>query len=228
MKIPNFLHLTPPVITKQCEALKKFCTPWPQEVSRNSVRQNHFPIQVITSDYVHGLPTIKNPLSRIVTVKFKLNKLKLDAHAKDKFIRLVGDRYDKKSGMLTIVTDRCPLKKQNYDYAMYLITALYHESNIFEEWEATKSEADMEYYDWNRNRSKVTSTEILNWPSKEQTIQPPETYARSVEALMKVGESPATLIHYKKEVLKMLGLQKDDPSETSSIPVQPSEPTQNA
>ena len=29
MKIPNFLHLTPPAIKKQCQKLKQFCTPWP-------------------------------------------------------------------------------------------------------------------------------------------------------------------------------------------------------
>lgn len=45
-------------------------------------------------------------------------------------IRLVGDRYDEESDILTIVTDRCPLKKQNYDYGIYVLTALYHESNV--------------------------------------------------------------------------------------------------
>ena len=30
MKIPNFLHLTPPIIKKQCNKLKEFCTPWPE------------------------------------------------------------------------------------------------------------------------------------------------------------------------------------------------------
>ena len=30
MKVPNFLHLTPPAIQKQCQALKKFCNPWPK------------------------------------------------------------------------------------------------------------------------------------------------------------------------------------------------------
>ena len=30
MKIPNFLHLTPPAIKRHCEAIKKFCTPWPK------------------------------------------------------------------------------------------------------------------------------------------------------------------------------------------------------
>ena len=32
MKIPNFLHLTPPAIKRQCEALKKFCTAWPEGI----------------------------------------------------------------------------------------------------------------------------------------------------------------------------------------------------
>ena len=30
MKIPNFLHLTPPAIKRHCDAIKKFCTPWPK------------------------------------------------------------------------------------------------------------------------------------------------------------------------------------------------------
>ena len=29
MKVPNFLHLTPPTIQKHCEELKKFCTEFP-------------------------------------------------------------------------------------------------------------------------------------------------------------------------------------------------------
>lgn len=69
MKIPNFLHLTPPTIKKQCEALKKFCTPWPSGLETDEKIGQHFPIDVITSDYCHALPTIRNPLSRIVTIK---------------------------------------------------------------------------------------------------------------------------------------------------------------
>lgn len=49
MKIPNFLHLTPPVIKRQCEALKKFCTPWPANVETDEKIAQHFPIDVITS-----------------------------------------------------------------------------------------------------------------------------------------------------------------------------------
>lgn len=49
MKIPNFLHLTPPVIKRQCEALKKFCTPWPANLETDEKIAQHFPIDVITS-----------------------------------------------------------------------------------------------------------------------------------------------------------------------------------
>lgn len=69
MKIPNFLHLTPPVIKRQCEALKKYCTPWPKGLETDELCEEHFPVQYITSDYVHGLPSIRNPLSRIITIK---------------------------------------------------------------------------------------------------------------------------------------------------------------
>lgn len=69
MKIPNFLHLTPPVIKRQCEALKKFCTPWPKGLETDEKCEQHYPIQFISSDYVHGLPSIRNPLSRIITIK---------------------------------------------------------------------------------------------------------------------------------------------------------------
>lgn len=57
-----------------------------------------------------------------------MSKLQLDDHAKDKFLRLVGDKYDETTDIVTIVTDRCPTRKQNLDYAMYLLTAVYHES----------------------------------------------------------------------------------------------------
>jgi len=69
MKIPNFLHLTPPVIKKQCEALKKFCNKWPEGLETEVKWKEIFPVEVITTDYCHGLPTIRNPLSRIITVK---------------------------------------------------------------------------------------------------------------------------------------------------------------
>lgn len=143
----------------------------------------------------------------------KLSTLNLDAHAKDKFLRLVGDRYNPETDDITIVTDRCPLRKQNYDYAQYLITALFHESWIKEPWEDTKSEADMEVYIWSRNKSKETSETILNWgvTSGDKKSPHPE-YCQSVEKLINDGENSQNLDNYKKEVLKLLNLQGSSPA----------------
>lgn len=128
MKIPNFLHLTPPVIKRQCEALKRFCTPWPKGLDTDSKCEDNFPVEVASSNYCYSSPSIRDPMARIVTLKVKLSRLPLDEHARDKFLRLVGDRYNESTDTLTIVTDRCPLRQQNYDYAMYLLTAVFHES----------------------------------------------------------------------------------------------------
>lgn len=51
MKTPNFLHLTPPVIKRHCEAIKKFCTPWPKGLERDQDVERHFPFEVSTRDY---------------------------------------------------------------------------------------------------------------------------------------------------------------------------------
>lgn len=64
-----------------------------------------------------------------------MSKLQLDKHAEDKFFRLVGDRYNPETGIFTLTTDRCPLKKQNYDYAQYLLTALFHESKVIKKFD---------------------------------------------------------------------------------------------
>lgn len=69
MKIPNFLHLTPPAIKQQCEAIKKYCTQWPAGLETDEQCEKHFPIEYISSDYCHGLPTIRNPLSRIISLR---------------------------------------------------------------------------------------------------------------------------------------------------------------
>ena len=46
MKIPNFLHLTPPVIRRHCAAIKKFCTPWPAGLETDEAVEKHFPLKV--------------------------------------------------------------------------------------------------------------------------------------------------------------------------------------
>lgn len=211
IKVPNFLHLTPPAIKQQCEALKKFCTPWPEGLETEDKWQKHFPVNVISTDYCQALPTIRNPEARKVTLKFKLSELKFDAHAKDKFLRLIGDRHNQETDIVTIVADRCPLRKQNYDYAMYLITACYHESFVIEPWESSKQEADMEFYKYERNKSKQSVESILNWgkDSKDGTkLQASDGFVKSVEQLINEGENVQNLNKYKEEVLAMLGHNK--------------------
>lgn len=137
----------------------------------------------------------------------KLSTLKLDAHAKDKFLRLVGERYNSETDEITIVTDRCPLRKQNYDYTQYVITALFHESWKKEPWEDTKSEADMEVYIWSRNKSKETTEAVLNWGVTGDKKSPHPEYAQSVEKLINEGENSYNLDNYKAQVLKLLNLK---------------------
>ena len=128
MKIPNFLHITPVAVRKHCEAIKQFCTEWPVGLETNEKCEKYFPLEVITSDYCYSSPTIREPLARIVNLRVKLSALTLDTHAKDKLLRLLGNRYDPDTDYITITTDRCPTRKQNMDYAQYLLTAVYHES----------------------------------------------------------------------------------------------------
>lgn len=87
------------------------------------------------------------------------------------------------------------------------LSALYHESNLVEEWEASKAEADMELYVWENNKSNVSATEILNWNSaSDQKVEPPQDYGKSVETLLNDGENDYNLDKYKEQVVNMLGI----------------------
>lgn len=205
MKIPNFLHLTPPAIKKHCKALKKFCTPWPKGLSTDADCKKYFPLEVIQTDYVHSSPSIRNPMSRITTIKFPLGRLELDQHARDKFLRLVAERYDEKTDTVTIVTDKCPLKQQNYDYAMYLLTALYFESWTYEPWEKEKSQDDLEYFDWENSKSKENVKYLFNATSQNYERSPEvEEYRKAVVDLFDGGENDYSLEKYKEIALKIL------------------------
>merc|ERR1712010_189660 len=50
MKVVNFLHLTPPVVSQHCAAIAKFCTPWPKGLETDEDVEKHFPLTVVTSD----------------------------------------------------------------------------------------------------------------------------------------------------------------------------------
>ncbi|XP_072528362.1 small ribosomal subunit protein mS35 [Salminus brasiliensis] len=222
IKIPNFLHLTPLAIRKHCEALKPFCTEWPAALDSDAKCEEHFPIQMQNKDYVFAGPSLRNPDARIVRLTVKLSSLNLDEHARKKMIKLSGERYNKDTDTLTITTDSCPLKQQNYDYAMYLLTVLYHESWKTEAWEKEKTRADMEEYVWEDSPSQknVLETLLRMHPLGEKQQQQEEEevreellgrkevqeYKDSITKLKNEGETESNMQKYKEAVKKLLSI----------------------
>lgn len=119
----------------------EFCTPFPQElIDQPQLVAEHLPLTIRYNDFTHQGTSLRDARARVVTVEFKVAALKLDPHGEKKFIQLLGRRYDEATGVATILADRCPTRRQNRDYAHYLITALYHESMRVEEWERAASQ----------------------------------------------------------------------------------------
>ncbi|KAM9312613.1 small ribosomal subunit protein mS35 [Gastrophryne carolinensis] len=213
VKIPNFLHLTPLAIKKHCAVLKEFCTDWPAALSDDEQCRQHFPIQLQCVDYVFAGPSVRNPKARVVTMQLKLSSLNLDKHARNKLLKLSGSRYDADSDILTIRTDRCPLRRQNEDYAMYLLTVLYHESWKTEAWENEKEEGDQDEYIWEGSKSQKSVLQTLGKvrgasASGEEILQSPDVqeYRAAMLNLRNQGESEDTLLSYKQSVKSMLGM----------------------
>ncbi|XP_056373825.1 28S ribosomal protein S35, mitochondrial [Hyla sarda] len=213
LKIPNFLHLTPAAVKKHCAALKEFCTPWPTALASDDYCTQHFPIQLQSVDYVFAGPSLRNPKARVVTLQVKLSNLNLDKHARRKLIKLVGSRYNGEDDTLTIRTDRCPLRKQNQDYVMYLLTVLYHESWKTEAWESEKEEGDMDEYIWEGSKSQQNVLDTLarlpgNSASSEEILQSAsvQEYRQAMLNLRNQGESEESVSCYKESVKKLLGV----------------------
>ena len=182
MKLPNFLHLSPPVVSQHCAALAKFCTPWPQGLDTEEEVEEHFPISLTYSDYLNSSSSVRDRRSRIVQIRINIKSLPLDEHARDKLIRLVGRRYNEETGEIQLVSDRCPYRGQNEDYCKYLLTALLHESWRIEDWEV-KEVMDMEQF----KEGEAGEREAL-------------------QSLLNQGESEVTVARYREEVRRMLGL----------------------
>jgi len=199
MKTPNFLHLTPPVIKRHCEVLKKFCTAWPKGLEHDEDIEKHFPVEVITSDYLNASSSIRDRRARIVCLKFRLASLELNQHARDKFIRLLAERYDASTDMATLVVDRCPYRGQNLDYGGYLITALYHESWNTEDWEE-KEDADREVFSWELSKLKEAVERAV------VEVEHVEGYREAVTSLMNDGENEQSIRSYKNKVKSLLKL----------------------
>jgi len=188
MKIPNFLHLTPPVVRRHCAAIKKFCNPWPTGLHTDEDVEKHFPVEVITSDYLNSSSSIRDRRSRVVVLKFKLSSLELAEHSRDKCIRLLGERYDHATDIVTLASDRCPYRGQNIDYTRYLVTALYFESCKVESWE-TKEHLDVERY------------------AVPAEVQGDEAdYQQALQQILNGGEDEDSLRAYKAAARKLLQL----------------------
>jgi small subunit ribosomal protein S35 len=145
LKISNFLHLTPDAIKRHCLALKKFCSAWPSGLDTDEQIRAHFPVTFISSDYVHASSNIRDPRSRIVRLQVYVDDLKLNKEDRRKLVELARHRYDAKSGLLSITADACPTRTQNQDYAEYLLSAVYYESQEHQDWEKEYTDEEAIY-----------------------------------------------------------------------------------
>jgi len=126
-----------------------------------------------------------------------LDSLPLDTHAKDKLLRLLKEKYDQETDIISLVAERCPLKKQNKDYAVYLLNVLVSESWKVEAWEKEKSQSDMEMYVWEDSPSHSSIQQQLKGSAKPELL---EEYKEAVTQLHNQGEDPDTIARYKSSV----------------------------
>lgn len=142
----------------------EFCTPFPKELINNpELVEEYFPITVKYSDYLHQGTSLRDPRARINTIEMKSAAFGFDKLSKDKFHHLVSGRYNEETDKLTIVTDRCFTRKQNREYADFLLTALYFESKKREKWEELKQREDNLKVEFEGSR---VQNRILNFVQK--------------------------------------------------------------
>ena len=128
-----------------------------------------------------------------MTFQFKLSSLFLDPASKEKFLRLIGvERYDIERDMVSITVDRCPYRKQNREYAEYLVKALYYESQNRAEWELAQTEVDK-----------------VNYEVSEEEVN--ELTEKLTKILSDEGENAKTLADYKSAALEHFKLKNEIP-----------------
>lgn len=299
LKIPNFLHLTPAHIEKHVDAIKQFCTPWPEGLETEADFEKHFPVEVTTRDFVYNW-SIRDERSKINEVRVKLSSLHLDYHARDKIVRLAEGRretapdleeeelkktqiglsgdtprnlysearraadpvswlnvqkpdgtwrrrhkhgwhnrardwlhpevkalqenlpakipiadYDYDNDMLMIHTEQCPTRKQNYDYAIFVLRALYGEACKEEDWEAEKEVEDHEKFMLMEDQERKALAVRLyrashnSEESEEDIVCKPEVmaYQNALEALVNSNENLDNMAAYKAAVKRLLAMK---------------------
>ena len=128
-------------------------------------------------DYLHQGTSLRDPRARVNTIEVKLSSFDFDEHAKDKFRHLAGNRYNQETDTLTLVTDRCHTRKQNREYADYLLTALYYESKKLEPWEEQKIRDDNIKVEFHGSRVEKRIIDIVEKAAKSDGKLPPAAEA---------------------------------------------------
>ena len=111
---------------------------------------------------------------------------------------------------MTIVTDRCPTRKQNRDYGIYLLTVLYHESNRVQPFEESKSEHDDEKFIWDRSKAKAALEEYLEIckeTAERDSIPNIEKFGSVMTKLVDEGETQENLEELKNASIEFLELK---------------------
>jgi len=144
-KIPNFLHLSPPMVEAHTRHLKELCTPCPERPKR--------PIKIYKTNYAFVGPSMKQPMSRNVSIKVDINDLNIKeedrttfeklvtAHPKDDFTQYhrVGKHPRRKAveypvltklegSTLTITGQQCPTRDQNTSLCFYRLSGFLDEA----------------------------------------------------------------------------------------------------
>jgi small subunit ribosomal protein S35 len=84
----------------------EFCSKFPEKLKEIECQQKFFPLEFRYSDFIHQGTNIRDMRARQVCMGIRLDALKLDKHANLKLRQLVGDRYNKDTNVLTIISDR--------------------------------------------------------------------------------------------------------------------------
>jgi small subunit ribosomal protein S35 len=209
LKLTNFLHLTPPAIGRHCDAIKRFMTSWPSQLSDADHITQHFPVSITTSTFCFSGPVVKHPEARVVTLTVKLASLNLDEAAQEKFKTLVGKRYEAATDTLTLVTDRCPTAKQNTDYALYLLSVLVQESKVVQSFELDKPPNEGSPAAWEEGLARVNIARYLD-VEPDQLGEKPEV--TKVFEASQICENPIEGVEeYKKATVELLGLRSFEP-----------------
>uniref|UniRef100_A0AC35UH47 MRP-S28 domain-containing protein n=1 Tax=Rhabditophanes sp. KR3021 TaxID=114890 RepID=A0AC35UH47_9BILA len=223
VKIPNFLHLTPEAIKRHCDAIKVFCTPFPKElIGKSELAEEVLPLKIQYSDYVHQGPSLRDSRAKKITYSLKVGALNLSKVGKEKLLRLVGDKYDERSDILTITTDRCFTRRQNTEYASYLLTVLLNESEKLEAWEKLKQSEDSMTVQFEDSKSKKNLEEMIecisklnddktNWLKDINTLSEDEkfkTYQNQWSIYRNAPETQESIREYGENVKKLLGLHR--------------------